>query len=98
MKSNDARRRAEAAELLALRALELIGEDHERLEHFVKETGITLDGIRAHALDPALLGCVLDYLLAYDDRVINFARSAGVAPAAIAPARQYLPGAAPEWN
>jgi hypothetical protein len=97
MKSNDTRRRIEAAELLALRALEFIGEDPGRLEHFAKETGITFDGIRRGAHDPALLGCVLDYVLAYDERIVNVAKSAGIPPSAVAPARQLLPGAAPEW-
>jgi hypothetical protein len=97
MKSNDTRRRMEAAELLALRALEFIGEDPQRLKHFAAETGITFDGIRGGANDPAMLGCVLDYVLAYDDRIVNFAKSAGIPPTAVAPARQYLPGAAPEW-
>ncbi len=87
----------ESAEALALHGLAFIAGDEDRLQRFLLETGATADTLRAAATDPLLLGAVLDFLIAYDDRLLAFAEYAKVKPLAITAARRRLPGADPEW-
>lgn len=86
----------DSAEALALHALAFVVGDEDRLRRFQFETGATADTLRAAAIDPLLLGAVLDFLLAYDDRLLAFAEYAKVKPLAITAARRRLPGANPE--
>jgi hypothetical protein len=55
------------------------------------------DAFRQRGADPQLLAAIMDYVLAFDDRVLNFAGFAQVKPASVVAARRYLPGAVPEW-
>lgn len=87
----------DAAEALALQALAFVLADEDRLQRFLSETGATPDSIRRLATDPPFLGAVLDYLLAFDDRLLAFAESAKLTPAQVQAARRRLPGADPEW-
>jgi len=80
------------AETLALLALAHVIGDEALRPRFLALSGIEPDGIRARAQDPALLGAVLDFLLAHEPDLIAFAETAGVAPVAVARARRDLPG------
>jgi hypothetical protein len=95
MKKADSR--TEAAEAIAIQALAFLADDPKRLEHFVVETGMIPTAFRERGADPELLGAVMDYVLAFDDRLLNFAAFAQVKPASIVAARRSLPGSAPEW-
>ena len=86
----------ETAEALALQALAFVIGDEDRLQRFLYETGATPEAIRSKPDDPQLLAAVLDFLLAFDDRLLAFAESAQVKPAAILGARRRLPGADPD--
>ncbi len=87
----------ESAEALALHALAFVLADEDHLQRFLAESGATPDMIRGAADDPLLLAAVLDYLMAFDDRLLAFADSAQIKPAAVATARRRLPGADPDW-
>jgi hypothetical protein len=83
----------DAAEALALRALAFLAEDPERLGRFLALTGIGPGELRSVATDPALLGGVLDHLLADERLLVAFAEANELEPEAAARARRHLPGA-----
>jgi hypothetical protein len=83
----------DAAEALALRALAFLAEDPERLGRFLALTGIGPGELRSVATDPALLGGVLDHLLADERLLVAFAEANELEPEAAAHARRHLPGA-----
>lgn len=87
--------REDAVEL-AIKCLVFIGEDTDRLGRFLAQSGVGPEKIRESANDPAFLGGVLDFILLEDSSVLEFADWAEIDPAALARARYYLPGAAPE--
>ena len=81
------------AETLALQALAWLAADPERLGLFLAETGLGPAELRSRATDKALLGGILDHLLAREYLLIRFAEESEIDPAAPALARTKLPGA-----
>jgi hypothetical protein len=82
----------EAAEALAIQALNFIAGDGERLGRFLAVTGIGPAGIRAASREPGFLVGVLDYL-AGDDRLLSaFAVETGCDPADVGKALAALGG------
>jgi hypothetical protein len=79
-------------ETLALLALAHVVGDEALLPRFLALSGIASDQLRGHAQDPALLGAVLDFLLAHEPDLIAFAEAQNLPPAEIARARHKLPG------
>ncbi|MEO0912618.1 MAG: DUF3572 domain-containing protein [Pseudomonadota bacterium] len=89
----------EAAEGLAVRALLWLSGDPERMAGFLGATGANAADLRGEARDPAFLGAVLDYVLAADESVLDFAAAEGLRPEMVAEARAALPGGAdPHWT
>jgi hypothetical protein len=86
------------------RAIE-IGEDAvgwlldrpERLVELVAASGIAPDALPGLVDDPAFLGFVLDFVLASDTTVLDFAAHAGLRPEDPARALAALAGT-PEWT
>jgi hypothetical protein len=78
---------------VALQALAWLASDEERLVRFLNLSGLTPGGLRRTATEPASLGAVLDYLLAWEPLLQSFSEENGVAPELIAQSRQKLPGA-----
>jgi hypothetical protein len=83
----------EQAETLALRALNYLAEDEERLGRFMVATGLAPEDLRARIADPAFLSGVLDYMLSDDSLVVAFAEHCTLDPAAVMTARRRFPGA-----
>lgn len=83
---------APEAETLALDALRFLAGEPERLGRFLALTGMGPADLMARAADPALLGAVLDHVLADESLLHLCAAETGVAPDAIARARRRLPG------
>jgi hypothetical protein len=81
-------------ETLALLALAHVVGDEALLPRFLALSGIASDELRDRAQDPALLGAVLDFLLAHEPDLVAFADAQNLPPTAIARARHALPGAA----
>jgi hypothetical protein len=79
-------------ETLALMALAYIAGDGDLLDRFLALSGLDLEGLKARAQDPALLGATLDFLLAHEPDLLAFAADSQVKPEAIARARRKLPG------
>ncbi|MGH6880321.1 MAG: DUF3572 domain-containing protein, partial [Hypericibacter sp.] len=81
-------------ETLALMALAYIAGDSNLLERFLSLSGLDLEGLKARAQYPNLLGAILDFLLAHEPDLMAFATDSQVLPASIAAARRKLPGGA----
>jgi hypothetical protein len=81
-------------ETLALMALAYIAGDSDLLDRFLALSGLDLEGLKARAQDPALLGATLDFLLAHEPDLLAFAADSQVKPESIAAARRKLPGGA----
>jgi Protein of unknown function (DUF3572) len=84
----------DSARSLAVSALSFIAADPDRLGRFLGITGLGPDNLRTAAADPAFLGSVLDYLVADEALLVEFAADAGLKPEAIARAQAALSGMA----
>ena len=70
----------------------------ERLVELATASGLPLEALPAQVEDPAFLGFVLDFVLASDAAVLDFAAHAGLSPAEPAQAQAALAGpAAADW-
>lgn len=85
---------AEEAEVIALKALEFLASEPERLVRFLDLTGSSIDVIRSSAASPAFLGGVLDHLLGDQTLLLLFAAHEGLPPEDLQRLRRHLPGAA----
>ncbi len=82
----------DSARSLAVSALSFIAADPDRLGRFLGITGLGPDNLRTAAGDPAFLGSVLDYLVADEALLVEFAADAGLKPETIARAHAALSG------
>ena len=80
----------ESARSLAVSALSFIAADPDRLNRVLGITGLGPDNLRTAAADPAFLGSVLDYLVADEKLLVEFAADAGVKPETVARAHEAL--------
>jgi hypothetical protein len=72
-------------------ALAYIAGDGDLLDRFLALSGLDLEGLKARAQDPTLLGAVLDFLLAHEPDLLAFAADSQIKPESVAQARQKLP-------
>jgi len=86
----------EAAEIVAIQALNFIAGDPERLGLFLAETGIGPDTLLKSAADPRFLASVLDFVLRNDATVAAFAKASELHPTSIAAAYEVLGD--PHWE
>jgi hypothetical protein len=70
----------------------------EALDAFLGHSGLAHGSLRGRAQDPEFLGFVLEFVLGTDERVLDFARSAGLRPEDAARARAALGGDLPNWT
>ena len=80
----------DSARSLAVSALTFIAADPDRLNRFLGLTGLGPENLRTAAADPAFLGSVLDYLVADEKLLVEFAADAGLKPEAVARAHEAL--------
>jgi hypothetical protein len=80
------------AEAIALRAVQFLAEEPDRLQRFLDLTGVPPDSLRARLAEPAFLAGILDHLLGDEPQLLVFAEWAQVPPADIASARRTLGG------
>lgn len=64
--------------------------DHDRAERLLALTGLTPDTLRDGLGDPAFLSAVLEFLCAHEADLVAAADALGVAPEALATARERL--------
>ena len=80
------------AEVIALKCLNFLAEDGERLGRFLALSGISPQSLKAQAGEPAFLGGVLDYLFGDEKLLLAFSEAHGLKPEAVLAARRRLPG------
>jgi Protein of unknown function (DUF3572) len=80
----------EAAEALALAALEFLGRDEERIGRFFSLSGLDPGSLRKAAAEPGFLPGLLDYVAGDESLLLAFAREASIAPEQIGEARRLL--------
>lgn len=83
---------ADAAETIALKALEWLLGKEELLGVFMGSTGAAADDLRQGAARPDFLGSVLDFVLMDDAWVVEFCDTCGIGYDQVMPARAALPG------
>ena len=85
-------KRTDEAVSLARDALIYLSQDVDRIGRFLAVTGVGPVESRERVDDPTFLAGVLDFILADDAMVVDFAEAAGIAPEQPARARRLLPG------
>lgn len=80
----------EAAEALAVSALNFLGDDAGRLEKFLSVTGLGPHNLRKAAATPGFHASVLAYVASDEQLLVAFASDAGIDPARIATALHAL--------
>ena len=81
----------EAAEALAIRALAFIAADATLLPRFLAITGIEAKDVRAAAAQPGFLAGVLQFILAHEPTLMQFAEAADIDAAEVGRACRALP-------
>jgi hypothetical protein len=82
----------EAAESLAVQALNYLATEPERLGRFLALSGIEPGAIRAAAREPGFLAGVLEHVAQDEALLVAFAAHAGIEPGAVDKARRALGG------
>jgi uncharacterized protein DUF3572 len=90
------KRSREAAEALAIQALNFLATEPERLSRFLALSGLAPESIRAAAAESGFLAGVLAHLGEDETLLVAFAAEAGVKPAAVDLARRTLAGG--DWE
>lgn len=72
-----------------------IAGDADLISALLAQSGTDADGLRAMARRPEFAQFVLDFLLEDDQRVLDFADGAGIAPQRVVMARAILGGGDP---
>ncbi len=70
----------DAAEALALKALEFLANSPDNLDGFMAITGINGDELRARLEEPAVLAAVLDFMLKNEGLLVEFCDTASIKP------------------
>lgn len=81
----------EDAEAIALTAVAFIIGDEKLMPRFFALTGCGPDDLRARIGEAAFLGAVLDFILADEPTLLDFAAAAELAPESLMLARGKLP-------
>jgi len=81
---------AEMAEKLAIQAIAFIAGDPARLGRFLAESGLGPENVRQAARDASFLPAVLDFILAHETDLLDFATEIGIDPKYIGAARRAL--------
>ncbi len=80
----------ETAETVAVGALAFLAAQPEALTRFLRLTGLTPQTLREAAGEPGFLAGLLDYFLANEALLMDYARDAGLPPGEIGRARAAL--------
>jgi hypothetical protein len=94
--SKPSNRAREAAESLAIQALNYVAQDPARLARFLALSGLDAGSIRAAAADSGFLAGVLSHLGEDEQLLRAFAADAGIAPGEVDRARRILAGG--DWE
>lgn len=88
----------ETAETIALRAVQFLAEEPDRLQRFLDLTGVPPDSLRARLAEPVFLAGILEHFLGDEALLLAFADWAQVAPTEIGAARHVLAGGPEDFS
>ena len=77
-------------EMIALRALGFLADQHVRFVRFVESTGLSYRAFGQYPIGEDLMVAVLDYLVTNEDALMEFAARADIRPEAAYEARRAL--------
>ena len=80
------------AEALAIRALAFVAADDSLVTALMEASGMAPGDLRRIAAQPEFAGFILDFLLAEDRRLLDFAAAEGLVPEAVVRVRARLEG------
>jgi hypothetical protein len=86
------------AEAIAIRGLQFLVSDPERLGRFLTMTGLGPDNLRSAARDPSFLPHVMDFYASDDSLLIALADHLSLKPETVAMAQQMLAGPPSEFD
>ncbi|KQQ91446.1 DUF3572 domain-containing protein [Aureimonas sp. Leaf324] len=78
------------ASTLAIEALSFVASDTVLFNRFLRLTGLELENLREAATEPAFLAGVLDFVIADESTLNDFAAHAGIRPQDVVAARRSL--------
>lgn len=78
------------ASTLAIEALSFVASDTVLFNRFLRLTGLELENLREAATEPAFLAGVLDFVIADEATLNDFAAHAGIRPQDVTGARRSL--------
>ncbi|WP_427023060.1 DUF3572 domain-containing protein [Aureimonas ureilytica] len=78
------------ADLIGVDALSFLASNPELLKRFLDVTGMEADQLRQAAAKEHFFVAILDFILAHEPTVLDFAAAAGLDPAEIGMARERL--------
>lgn len=81
------------AEAVAIAALAFVADDPKLLPRFLQVTGIDPSSIRMAAGEAGFLAGVLDFILAHEPTLQQFAEASGIPADQVAAARRLMPDA-----
>ncbi len=88
----------EDAEQVAIAALGFIAGNAGLLSRFVAVTGIEPSRIRTAAVEPGFLAGVLNFVLAHEPTLLEFAQETGIKPESVGRALRMLPSGNDEFE
>jgi hypothetical protein len=80
------------AEDIALKGLNFLVLNEERIEFFLLSTGLSLEDLREMATEPSFLSAILDFICSDEKTARDFAESEKLTPEALHKARFQLSG------
>lgn len=80
----------EAAEAIAVKALEFIAGDPVLFNRFLAPSGLEVAQLRQAASAPGFFAGLLDFVLGHEPTLLAFAKAAEIAPEHVAQAREAL--------
>jgi hypothetical protein len=86
------RMKREQAEVTAIKVLQFIVEDRERVARFLGITGMEPADLRSSAGNATFLAGVVDYVLDHETLLLEFCAREGLRPEIIWGVRRALPG------
>lgn len=86
------------AETISYQAVAYILDDHKRLDHFMRETGLGINDFQNLENAPETLAGVLDFLLSYEDLLLDFCATNNLQPDIPMRARHQFPGFGREFQ
>ncbi|MBE7636869.1 DUF3572 family protein [Sneathiella sp. P13V-1] len=86
------------AETIGFQAVSYVLKDEKRLDHLMRETGLGMQDFKNLEQNPETLAGVLDFLLSYEDLLMDFCEQFDLSPEIPIKVRRHFPGFGEEFQ